>query len=691
MGNSNTNNTKSMSNNDKTNINNKENIDENIIKKIKEQRILIKKGEYSEIFKEKNEKNEDVVLKIINRSNISQVLNNINIINLDNYIREKIDLMKKINQSTEYSIKINNFNNNNDIFIEMEYFGDDLKKYFNKINNKEKEIKINIIKEIFTKINETLIIIEKNKEIHGDIKPEHILINDKEEKNINPILIDYFNFNNFSKKYNLYTAPEILFNENEITKKNIKSDLWSIGIILYELYFNNFPFQSKDELLEIINSNKKLNLLKSDISKDFNDIIEKLLIINIDDRISFKDYINHNFWNNILNNNNSFLNEDKMNNSNIEHNINKINENFEKLIDETKNNTFLTKKEYIFEFNSDNIKKELDDFYENDLKEVEIFKFSGFARKYNFDNLKINVIQWIKKLKFSNLKKLYIDGNNIKNIEGLNELKLENLTHLYLHNNKINNLIEFTKIQFINLSLLDLSKNDIKNLESFYKVKLDKLKILNLSENKINDISNLKHLKFDNLKILNLSFNEIDNIEVLSKVSFINLKSLYLNNNKIQNIDIFSFIHFESLEILSLNCNNIINIESLKTSKLKNLKKLDLSFNKINNIDILISVPFVALESLNISFNQIDSINIFEELKLKTNKKICFYGNDTINFESLYVKNIINGLKNKHIKIIELKLYIYILLFYIYLFHNKFCYFIYDIKIFFISIYKNKK
>ena len=652
MGNSNTNNTKSMSNNDKTNINNKENIDENIIKKIKEQRILIKKGEYSEIFKEKNEKNEDVVLKIINRSNISQVLNNINIINLDNYIREKIDLMKKINQSTEYSIKINNFNNNNDIFIEMEYFGDDLKKYFNKINNKEKEIKINIIKDIFTKINETLIIIEKNKEIHGDIKPGHILINDKEEKNINPILIDYFNFNNFSKKYNLYTAPEILFNENEITKKNIKSDLWSIGIILYELYFNNFPFQSKDELLEIINSNKKLNLLKSDISKDFNDIIEKLLIINIDDRISFKDYINHNFWNNILNNNNSFLNKDKMNNSNIEHNINKINENFEKLIDETKNNTFLTKKEYIFEFNSDNIKKELDDFYENDLKEVEIFKFSGFARKYNFDNLKINVIQWIKKLKFSNLKKLYIDGNNIKNIEGLNELKLENLTHLYLHNNKINNLIEFTKIQFINLSLLDLSKNDIKNLESFYKVKLDKLKILNLSENKINDISNLKHLKFDNLKILNLSFNEIDNIEVLSKVSFINLKSLYLNNNKIQNIDIFSFIHFESLEILSLNCNNIINIESLKTSKLKNLKKLDLSFNKINNIDILISVPFVALESLNISFNQIDSINIFEELKLKSIKKICFYGNDTINFESLYVKNIINGLKNKHIKII---------------------------------------
>ena len=665
MGNSNTNNTKIMSNNDKTNINNKENIDENIIKKIKEQRILIKKGEYSEIFKEKNEKNEDVVLKIINRSNISQVLNNINIINLDNYIREKIDLMKKINQSTEYSIKINNFNNNNDIFIEMEYFGDDLKKYFNKINNKEKEIKINIIKEIFTKINETLIIIEKNKEIHGDIKPEHILINDKEEKNINPILIDYFNFNNFSKKYNLYTAPEILFNENEITKKNIKSDLWSIGIILYELYFNNFPFQSKDELLEIINSNKKLNLLKSDISKDFNDIIEKLLIINIDDRISFKDYINHNFWNNILNNNNSFLNKDKMNNSNIEHNINKINENFEKLIDETKNNTFLTKKEYIFEFNSDNIKKELDDFYENDLKGVEIFKFSGFARKYNFDNLKINVIQWIKKLKFSNLKKLHIDGNNIKNIEGLNELKLENLTHLYLHNNKINNLIEFTKIQFINLSLLDLSKNDIKNLESFYKVKLDKLKILNLSENKINDISNLKHLKFDNLKILNLSFNEIDNIEVLSKVSFINLKSLYLNNNKIQNIDIFSFIHFESLEILSLNCNNIINIESLKTSKLKKLKKLDLSFNKINNIDILISVPFVALEYLNISFNQIDSINIFEELKLKSIKKICFYGNDAINFESLYVKNIINGLKNK--------------------------YFVNDIKIFFISIYKNKK
>ena len=61
---------------------------------------------------------------------------------------------------------------------------------------------------------------------------------------------------------------------------------------------------------------------------------------------------------------------------------------------------------------------------------------------------------------------------------------------------------------------------------------------------------------------------------------------------------------------------------------------------------------FDKLEFLNISFNKLDNIDALEELKLKSIKKICFYGNDSINLDSLYVKDIINKLKNKHINII---------------------------------------
>ena len=38
--------------------------------------------------------------------------------------------------------------------------------------------------------------------------------------------------------------------------------------------------------------------------------------------------------------------------------------------------------------------------------------------------------------------------------------------------------------------------------------------------------------------------------------------------------------------------------------------------------------------------------------KCKNPHIICFYGNDLINLDSLYVKEIINKLKNKHINII---------------------------------------
>ena len=68
---------------------------------------------------------------------------------------------------------------------------------------------------------------------------------------------------------------------------NIKIDLWSIGLIMYELHFKCLPFNNIEELLEIIKERKKLNLLKSEDNSDFNDLIEKLLKINIEERISF--------------------------------------------------------------------------------------------------------------------------------------------------------------------------------------------------------------------------------------------------------------------------------------------------------------------------------------------------------------------------------------------------------------------
>ena len=619
------------------NVDNIENINPNEINK--EQIRLISTGKYSEILQTKNNKNENIALKIITKNDILKMSNDINQENLDDYIQNKISLMKKINSLTSNSIAIfSNLKKENKFIIELEFCENNLRQYLNKYY-KEKAMTLDEIKNLFNNLNSVFIIMEENGIFHGDIKPEHILIEENKEKNINPKLIDYFCFYTFSKKYSLYNSPEILLgNHNQKDEMNIKIDLWSIGLIMYELHFKCLPFNNIEELLEIIKERKKLNLLKSEDNSDFNDLIEKLLKINIEERISFKDYINHNFWK-------SKQSQNKENKLITIKNVVNIDKKEEKNDNKTNFYNSLSK-EYIFKFNSENYEKELNEFPKENLQNIEIFKFSGFNSKKSYLTDEI-IFQFLKKLNLKNLKKLFLDNNDIANIKGLSQLILENLTHLFLNNNKINDIEELNQAKFEKLLLLDLSQNELINLNSFSKVQFKNLSILNLSENKINDISFLKNLHLNSLKILNFGFNQIKNIDILSQVQLINLKSLYLNSNQIENIEVFNSVLFKKLEILNLANNDIINITSLK--KLNSLKKLDLGFNKIDNIEIIKSSVFDNLESLNISFNKLNNIDCFSELKLKSIKKISFYGNDFINQDSLVDKEIIKNLKNKHI------------------------------------------
>jgi len=81
--------------------------------------------------------------------------------------------------------------------------------------------------------------------IHGDIKPDNILIN----KLGNCVLADFdcaYQANKSAHRFGslAYTAPELFSNENFMNEpmENIdKSDIWSLGITLYRLLNNKFP------------------------------------------------------------------------------------------------------------------------------------------------------------------------------------------------------------------------------------------------------------------------------------------------------------------------------------------------------------------------------------------------------------------------------------------------------------------
>ena len=101
---------------------------------------------------------------------------------------------------------------------------------------------------------------------------------------------------------NKYAAPEILNNEksgNISETDSQKADLWSLGIIIFILYFGEFPYKGNNA--RIIHSNIMRNegIRLNEISDpNLRDLLKKLLTIEPEDRIDWNGYFAHEFFKN---------------------------------------------------------------------------------------------------------------------------------------------------------------------------------------------------------------------------------------------------------------------------------------------------------------------------------------------------------------------------------------------------------
>lgn len=85
---------------------------------------------------------------------------------------------------------------------------------------------------------------------HRDIKPENILL----DQNDNVILIDFGTSVEFEQDNDetmgtvgsmLYFAPEIVASGSNKTIKARRTDIWALGVTLYNLATNKYPFTAK--------------------------------------------------------------------------------------------------------------------------------------------------------------------------------------------------------------------------------------------------------------------------------------------------------------------------------------------------------------------------------------------------------------------------------------------------------------
>ena len=151
--------------------------------------------------------------------------------------------------------------------------------------------------EYFIQVVNAVYYLHNNNIIHRDIKPENILIG--EDNKIK--LCDF----GWAKELTLenrstfcgtveYMAPEIVENENY----DYSVDIWSLGILLYELLYGHSPFKAKNTKNIILNI-KSHELTYDDknknVSNSCKDLIKKLLNNNPQKRYKIKDILEHPF------------------------------------------------------------------------------------------------------------------------------------------------------------------------------------------------------------------------------------------------------------------------------------------------------------------------------------------------------------------------------------------------------------
>ena len=186
----------------------------------------------------------------------------------------------KCKNSVEY---YNHYEDDEYYYIVMEKCDEDLESFI----QKKGAISESMIKEILTQLNKAFKIMCSNNIIHRDLKPQNILVNK------DPFIIklaDFgnsrlFNKTNFSTNIGTlgYSAPELANGKYDPNK----CDLWSIGVIIYKLKFNEVPLVFYGGEIPGKFDNKYLD-----------DLVRKLIVVDPNKRINWNEYFNHPFFKN---------------------------------------------------------------------------------------------------------------------------------------------------------------------------------------------------------------------------------------------------------------------------------------------------------------------------------------------------------------------------------------------------------
>jgi len=131
-----------------------------------------------------------------------------------------------------------------------------------------------------------------NSILHRDLKPQNIMVNKDNNLKIADFgFARYFQVDTVAETLcgtPLYMAPEIMKDR----KYNYKSDLWSVGVILYQMVYGKRPYYAANilDLLKTIENDKLSFSNEISISSECKDLIFQLLQTKPNNRIEWIDF-----------------------------------------------------------------------------------------------------------------------------------------------------------------------------------------------------------------------------------------------------------------------------------------------------------------------------------------------------------------------------------------------------------------
>ena len=216
----------------------------------------------------------------------------------DNSVFEEVKILKGINHKHICQL-YECITTPNDYFLIMDYC---------KEGNLENKLKWSIkysenqIKYLAFQLFGAVQYLNKNNYMHTDIKPINILIdeivkNDKDEDLFNIKLLNFGSYGDSIENYDninslpYYISPEVIDNKFDVT-----SDVWSIGVIIYQMFYGEMPFGG-DNINEVYSNIKKGTITQnSSASSNLRNLLDLIFVKDYKKRINVNQCLEHKWF-----------------------------------------------------------------------------------------------------------------------------------------------------------------------------------------------------------------------------------------------------------------------------------------------------------------------------------------------------------------------------------------------------------